>query len=331
MHTTTPYFVVLTGTLVLLATVLSACLVVLHSIRRDKLALQREQQILMEKKEVEQKLLESKCLAILGALSGGVTFYLNSSLVSIQDLLALMQAEAGKGVDTRELVRLIMHELRQALRISGQMKQVLPIEEVKLRPISVSSIVDQLNGSIGQILPPEFELVVARESEPLAVMGDSMLLGRIMMNLLSNAADSMPGGGKIHIRLSKLNAEQSRIYDTDDLPGRQWLKLEVTDTGCGMDPAEVRRIYDPFFSTKKRANRVGLGLSFVKGVVEIFNGRVEVRSELGSGTTASLVMPRVSAAAAGMEAGFELGLLEPDAPYFDGVTHPPPGTQIGQA
>ncbi|MEE9464048.1 MAG: ATP-binding protein [Candidatus Neomarinimicrobiota bacterium] len=332
MHSTTTYFIVLTGTLVLLATVLGACLVVLVSIRRDKRALKREQRILLEKKEVEQKLLESKCLAILGALSGGVTYYLNSSLVSIQDLLALMQAEAGKGVDTKGLVRLISQELHQALRISGRMKQVLPMDEVKLRPISVSNILESLTNSIEQILPPEFELVVTNDSELLAIMGDSTLLGRILMNLISNAADAMPGGGTINIRLGKLTEDQSREYETDQGQGRPWLSLEVSDTGCGMDPAVVKRVYDPFFSTKERGDRVGLGLSFVRGVIEIFNGRVVITSSLGRGTTASLLIPTLSASsAAGLEDDSALEFLEPDVMYFDGVSPQLTSSQIGRA
>jgi len=99
-----------------------------------------------------------------------------------------------------------------------------------------------------------------------------------------------------------------------------------------MDPAVVKRVYDPFFSTKERGDRVGLGLSFVRGVIEIFSGRVVITSSLGNGTTASLMIPALSVSAAtGLEAEAALEFLEPDALYFDGNTPRPTSTQIGRA
>jgi len=128
------------------------------------------------------------------------------------------------------------------------------------------------------------EVEVVREIAPELpkVEGDARQLGEALVNLLVNALEVMPGGGRITIAVAPERAAADRL-------GRRWVRIEVSDTGPGIRRGDLERLFEPFFTTK--ASGSGLGLAIVEGTVERHGGTIEVRSEPGAGTTFSLSLP----------------------------------------
>jgi CheY-like chemotaxis protein len=121
------------------------------------------------------------------------------------------------------------------------------------------------------------------------VLADAGQLEQVLMNLVVNARDAMPGGGTLTLDAKNVTLGAG---EQDGVPAGDWVRLTVGDTGCGMDAATQRQIFEPFFTTKPLGQGTGLGLSMVYGFVRQSGGQVRIYSEVGSGTTMCLYLPR---------------------------------------
>jgi len=137
----------------------------------------------------------------------------------------------------------------------------------------------------------ELELELGPECWP--VKADPNQIGQILMNLVVNARDAMPGGGRIQIRLRDVEHAEPFLEGNLTVPGGRYTQIEVTDSGCGMDPETVSRIFEPFFTTKEQGKGTGLGLATTYGIVKQSGGFIRVLSRPGEGTSFFLDFPAV--------------------------------------
>jgi two-component system cell cycle sensor histidine kinase/response regulator CckA len=156
---------------------------------------------------------------------------------------------------------------------------------------------------------------------PLCIRADSGQVEQVLMNLVVNAVDAMPGQGRVEVETRAVNLGGASGEDDPDLAPGAYVLLRVTDTGCGMPPEVQQCAFDPFFSTKQ-GQGTGLGLSTVYGIVQQSGGVIRLESEAGIGTTFRMFFPRVQEQDAGIQcllptrdAGTETLLLVEDEPY----------------
>ncbi len=138
-------------------------------------------------------------------------------------------------------------------------------------------------------LPQNIAFDLQLEENLPQIHADAGQVERVLINLATNARDAMPSGGRITFSTSKVASQE--LPTPHELEVEQYIRLGVTDTGCGMDEATRQRIFEPFFTTKPRGKGTGLGMPVVYGLMQSHNGLVDVRSEPGQGTSVSLFFP----------------------------------------
>lgn len=246
--------------------------------------------------ELEEKLARSEKMEAIGRLAGGVAHDLNNvltAIVSYPDLLL------RKLPDDSPLRKSIITMQKSGQKAAAIVQDLLTLAR---RGVTVKKSVD-LNAIISEYLEsPEFEklskyhpgvrIKVNLPKEQSNIMGSSVHLSKTVMNLVSNAAEAMPGGGNLGIIARKIQIERSLKGYYQTIEAGEYIVLSVSDTGVGIAPVDLDKIFEPFY-TKKEMGRsgTGLGMSVVWGTVEDHKGFIDVKSAEGKGTTFLLYFP----------------------------------------
>ena len=246
-----------------------------------------------ERTILEQQLRQSQKMEAVGRLAGGVAHDFNNLLMVIKGHTELLRNVLPPA---DEYSRKIEQIERAADRASGLTRQLLAFSRLQMLQPKVMNLNDAVS-DMGRLLPrligEDIELII-RPSESLgAVRADRSQMEQIIMNLVVNARDAMPDGGKLIIETS--NIELDSLYNEKHPIVREgkYVLLCVSDTGTGMSLETQAHIFEPFFTTKAQGKGTGLGLATVYGVVKQSGGFIWVYSELGRGTTFKIYFPRV--------------------------------------
>ncbi|MDJ0638173.1 MAG: ATP-binding protein [Paracoccaceae bacterium] len=244
-----------------------------------------------ELKTLEAQFVQSQKMQAIGQLAGGVAHDFNNLLTAISghcDLL-LLRHDAGDP-DYADLIQ-ISQNANRAASLVGQLlafsrKQNLKPQALDLRDTMVD-LVHLLNRLIGE----RIQLEVTHAPGPQIIRADRRQLEQVIVNLVVNARDAMPDGGKIIVETRTEYLEDEVSRDRARLTPGDYVVIEVTDSGTGIPPEAMAKIFEPFFTTKKTGEGTGLGLSTAYGIVKQTGGYIFVKSELGEGTTFSLYFP----------------------------------------
>jgi len=244
-----------------------------------------------DRSRLENQLVQVQKMEAIGTLAGGIAHDFNNILSAILGFAELAQFEISKkGL----LNGYIDNILRAGKRAKDLVEQILTFSrqsEQTLSPVPVKSIVKETLKLLRASLPTTIAIKHDLTSDS-KVMGDATKLHQIVMNLCSNAGHAMRNtGGTLHVQLKdiRLPAEYANLYPGLD-PGA-YIELVVTDTGEGMAPETLERIYDPFFTTKEIGQGTGMGLSAVHGIVKDYGGIIHARSQIGKGSTFKVDLP----------------------------------------
>jgi signal transduction histidine kinase/CheY-like chemotaxis protein len=248
--------------------------------------------------KLERQLVASQRLEAVGRLAGGVAHDFNNSLAVVLTYSGFARDSLHPSdpacADLEEISRAAEHAAgltRQLLAFSR--KQML---EPKV--INLNDIVAGVENMLRRLLGEDILIFVHLDPRLGNVLADAEQLEQVIMNLVVNARDAMPSGGRLAIETDNviLDGEYEEEHASVE-PGR-YVRLSVTDTGLGMDAETRRRIFEPFFTTKERGSGSGLGLATVYGIVKQSGGNIWVYSEPGQGSTFRIYLPRVDAVAA---------------------------------
>jgi len=278
-----------------------------------------------ERKRVEEHLREAEKMEVIGRLAGGIAHDFNNLLTGILlycDLLSADLESAGleivglksgrlanggwesRGLETSELCQHV-EEVRmageQGAALTHQLLAIARKQAAEPRPILINEIVASSENLLRRLIGEPIELVTALDSGAGRVLADPAQLRQILMNLVLNARDAMPQGGKIRLitRAAEFPRESpgevSGEVSSKAEPGsaRRAVSLAVKDNGCGMDAETRGRLFEPFFTTKNPGKGTGLGLATVQRIVSEAGGTIEVESEPGRGTCIEVFLPAV--------------------------------------
>jgi two-component system, cell cycle sensor histidine kinase and response regulator CckA len=244
-------------------------------------------------RRLEVQFRQAQKMEAVGRLAGGVAHDFNNMLGVIIGYSDLIE----ESLDAENTVRKQVEQVNKAAhRAAALTKQLLAFSRQQiLQPsvLNLNAVVNNLNKMLLHVIGEDISLSLIPGAPLGSVKADLGQIEQVLMNLVINARDAMPTGGKIIIETA--NAELDETYNKTHPPVQPggYVMLSVSDTGCGMDPKTMSRIFEPFFTTKPPGQGTGLGLSMVYGVIKQSGGYIWVYSEAGKGTTFKMYFPRV--------------------------------------
>ena len=245
-------------------------------------------------RQLQNRMREAGRMEAVSTLSSGLAHDFNNILTIILGHASLLATENRNPNRVMEIGDTIT---QAALRASDIVQQLLAFarkSEGHTVPVDLNQLIQDRFGFLTEKLPPEIKVTFQPFDEIPGILADVSQLERILLNLVTNSADSMPKGGQITLSTQLISADE--LPDLlPDFAGGKYVCLKVTDTGAGMDFATREHVFEPFFTTKERGHATGLGLPVVYGLVQAHNGCIKVDSEPNEGTTVSIFFPATTA------------------------------------
>jgi PAS domain S-box-containing protein len=245
--------------------------------------------------EEEKRLRQAQKMEAMGALAGGVAHDFNNILTAIigyaelerEDLLA-----EGRDIGNCEEIVKAGHRAKEIVQqILGFSRH----EEQQFRAVEIGPVVREALKFIRATIPSTIEIEDSVARKGCVVRCDATQIHQVVMNLCTNAYHAMrnQGSGILRVSLSPLSLQEREVACVEGtVPAGDYVRLVVSDTGCGIEEANLERVFDPYFTTKSKGEGTGMGLSVVLGIVKITGGHVAVQSRVGSGTSFSLYFPQ---------------------------------------
>ena len=242
-----------------------------------------------DRRRLEQQLLASQRLEAVGRLAGGVAHDFNNVLTAVLGSTELLLLDTPPGAANREELEIIREAATHAQDLIRQLLAFSSRQALKPVVLDVNHLVKNVGKMLRRLIGENIELTTEPAPDVDSVCADPGQLEQVLVNLVVNARDAMPQGGRLTIATANLTVAEGAAL----LPPGRYVVLRVTDTGTGMDAATVERAFEPFFTTKPHGKGSGLGLATVYGIVRQSGGHVEVESVPGAGTTFRIHLPRV--------------------------------------
>lgn len=260
----------------------------MHQTQLERLVQERTQQL----EQSQLALQRSQKLEAIGQLTGGVAHDFNNVLQIISSNLQLLQYGSGEAEQRAAFLRAAVDAVDRGTKLSSQLLAFARRQPLQPITLNLSRVLrgmdDLLRRALGETI--EIETVVAGGLWNSTV--DPNQLENVILNLAINARDAMPNGGRLTLELGNAMLDDRYVLSQPDLPAGQYVMLAVSDTGKGMPAEVIERAFDPFFTTKSEGMGTGLGLSMAYGFVKQSGGHIRIYSELGSGTTFKIYLPR---------------------------------------
>jgi two-component system cell cycle sensor histidine kinase/response regulator CckA len=249
-----------------------------------------------DRRALEEKFRQAQKMEAVGRLAGGVAHDFNNLLMVVSGYTEVLLENLDENSALLPKVQAIQQAADRATTLTRQLLAFSRKQLLELKVVDVNAIVADMERLLGPLIGENIELATRLAPDVGQTRADAGQLEQVIMNLVVNAKDAMPGGGKILIQTSEAKLDSTRPEHGLITPG-PYILLSVSDTGAGMDRETQSRIFEPFFTTKEKGKGTGLGLSTVYGIVKQSGGYIFADSELGHGTTFLIYLPRVADAA----------------------------------
>ncbi len=229
-----------------------------------------------EHHQLEQQLRQAQKMEAVGQLAGGIAHDFNNILTAIIGYANLLEAKLPPGDPLTDYPRNIAVSAEKASELTRGLLAFSRTQVLRMRPVSLNELLRGMVSLLRRLIREDIELATDFCDEETSVIADPVQIEQVVMNLATNSADAMPGGGRLTL---ETRAGVGRV------------SLRMTDTGEGMDEATLDKIFDPFFTTKEVGKGTGLGMAMVYGIIRQHKGSIAVQSEPGKGTRIDISLP----------------------------------------
>jgi two-component system cell cycle sensor histidine kinase/response regulator CckA len=249
-------------------------------------------QAVADLKRLEEQLRQAQKMEAVGRLAGGIAHDFNNLLCIITGYSTLV----GEGLPADEPLREFVGEITKASeRATALTQQLLAFSRKQMlmpRVLNLNSLLTGLDRMLRRLIAEDIELCTTLGDELHPVKADQTQVEQILMNLVVNARDAMPRGGRLTVATVNVELNAAALSDSPEVAPGAFVCLEVSDTGCGMDREVMAHLFEPFFTTKAQGKGTGLGLATVFGIVKQSGGHIHVSSAPSQGTTFRIYLPR---------------------------------------
>ena len=245
------------------------------------------------RKQLEEQLRHSQKMEAIGQLAGGIAHDFNNLLTVIEGYIDLLQNVMKHEGKTPTYVMQIKKATDRAVALTRQLLAFSRRQILQPKVLDINQSIRDLSIMLQRLIGENIELITDLDTGIWPIKADPHQIEQVIMNLIVNARDAMPDGGKLIIktRAMQLDSSYNRLHP--DVKVGDYVLLSISDTGIGMSPEIRERIFEPFFTTKEKGKGTGLGLATVYGIIKQSNGHIYVYSEHGKGTTFKIYFPAV--------------------------------------
>jgi two-component system cell cycle sensor histidine kinase/response regulator CckA len=258
--------------------------------RRVRLAVTQD---ISERHQLEQQLRQAQKMEAVGRLAGGIAHDFNNLLMVVKGHTELLLNVLPPADHVTRKIEQIDRSADRAAALTRQLLAFSRMQVLNPQVINLNSIVEEIGKLVLRLIGEDIELRICKDAGLGAIRADASQIEQIIMNLVVNARDAMPAGGRLIIETSNQEFDHSSGSDHSIMAPGRYVLLSVTDTGTGMSVETQAHIFEPFFTTKEKGKGTGLGLATVYGVVKQSGGFIWVYSELGKGTSFKVYFPLV--------------------------------------
>jgi PAS domain S-box-containing protein len=246
-----------------------------------------------ERKRLETQFFQSQKMETIGRLAGGIAHDFNNLLTVIKGYTQLSLSQIQEGDPCRENIEEIKGAAERAAELTNQLLTFSRRQILDMKVLDLNTIVKGLEKMTGRIIGEDIEMFTVLDDRLGRVKTDPSQIEQVILNLVVNARDAMPAGGKLAIETANVVLDDTYARTHIGVTPGSYVMLSVSDTGCGMSPEIKELIFEPFFTTKEEGKGTGLGLSTIYGIVRQSGGNIWVYSEPRRGTTFKIYLPRV--------------------------------------
>jgi nitrogen-specific signal transduction histidine kinase/DNA-binding response OmpR family regulator len=247
-----------------------------------------------EQRALEQQLRRAQKMEAVGRLAGGIAHDFNNLLMVISGYCEFLLERIGSDVTLRGSVQEIGNAAERATSLTRQLLAFSRKQMLARKVLDLNAVVKGNLKMLTRMIGEDIDLVMIAGAGIGAVKADPGQIDQVIMNLVVNARDAMPHGGKLTIEIADITCDEEYARSHPPLTMGEYVMLAISDTGLGMDAATQLHIFEPFFTTKGLKG-TGLGLSTVYGIIQQSRGYIHVSSEPGKGTSFKIYLPRVGA------------------------------------
>ena len=247
-----------------------------------------------EEKALYEKLLQAQKMEAIGRLGGGVAHDFNNLLTVISGYCELAKQQLNEGSSVRTHVDAIAEAADRAATLTTQLLAFSRKQVLLPRVVNLNSLVKNIEKILARLVGEDIEIKTFLQPDAGDVKADPGQIEQVLMNLVVNARDAMPDGGKLTIETSNRILDDEYAVEHPGALAGEYVRVSVSDTGEGMDQEVLSHIFEPFFTTKEQGKGTGLGLATVYGIVKQSGGYITCYSELGKGTTFTIYFPRTA-------------------------------------
>lgn len=246
-----------------------------------------------ENKELEEQLHKSEKMRALGKLAGGVAHDFNNQLQVILSTASILKLQNKEDQKQKAAIERILTSTRSSVDLVSQLLAFSRHGKFAIEPINIHSLIHQVEDLVSATLKNKMTVKKELAAEKFIVEGDATQLQNAIFNIAINAEKAMSDGGTLTINTTNISIDKKSEKINSDLKPGEYVQVEISDTGSGMDEKTQSRIFEPYFTTRPD-DGLGMGLSVVYGTIQSHGGSIDVKSKPSKGTTFTINLPAVS-------------------------------------
>ncbi len=245
-----------------------------------------------ETKHLREQMQQSEKLQSIGKLAGGIAHDFNNQLTALMGYAHILKTSAKEDSKQKKYAEKIIHTVEVSATLTNQLLAFARKGQYKIEPIDLHDCVDNVIDLLQRTINKSISIKKNLNCDLRIIEADNSQIENAILNIAINARDAMPHGGEIVFRTSKFHAGSEFCRDKNyEIVVGDYIKIEISDTGTGMSKDVIKRIFEPFYTTKAQGKGTGMGLAAVYGTIKNHNGIIEVDSEVDIGTTFKIYLP----------------------------------------